>query len=287
MSNKFKKLARKVSAKTGVSHAGAVNQLRREKPHRNTDAHTILDYAESQGIRLTPVQRFLVKLYEGLELDSNGHCHETLSERQYLRYLYNEGRSNTGDQIFCRENVFVLGRRSGKSVLSGLISGYEMQRLIALRESLDVSQSVKVMSISYDKAEAGWLFAQFTASPHMKRLLPLVVSNSVSAMKFKIGGKLAQLSFSTNNSKALRGGCSFALIFNDSAHFTNASETYAACTPTTEALKGRIVTLSSPGYIGEKVHTLYNKSDVLALRIPCYHANPAFTDLSASSLPTG
>src|SRR5690606_34566450 len=97
---------------------------------------SILEYIESEwGLNMTlyPAQRFIVKLYYFLELDDKlpeedylrikvrdvltGSVKYTLTERQYLEYLFNEGRCNIGVQDHeRRELVLAIGRRAGKCV---------------------------------------------------------------------------------------------------------------------------------------------------------------------------
>lgn len=97
---------------------------------------SILDYIESDwGLHMTlyPAQRFLVKLYYFLELDDTlpaeehkriqvrdvltGALRYTFTEKEYLHYLFNEGRCNIGSQDReRRELILAIGRRAGKCV---------------------------------------------------------------------------------------------------------------------------------------------------------------------------
>lgn len=97
---------------------------------------SVLEYIEQPwglAMNLYPAQRFLVKLYYNLELDTkipddpNKRIQVTdmlktkilyeLSERDYLTYLFNEGRCNIGEQDHDRrELVLSIGRRGGKCV---------------------------------------------------------------------------------------------------------------------------------------------------------------------------
>jgi len=98
--------------------------------------HDILSYIEQPwglNMRLYPAQRFIVKLYYNLPLDEDlpkSPHHQiqvkdmfgerilyTFTEREYLSYLYNEGRCNIGEQDHDRrELVLAIGRRAGKCV---------------------------------------------------------------------------------------------------------------------------------------------------------------------------
>jgi intein/homing endonuclease len=90
---------------------------------------SILDYIESNwgvGMRLFPVQRFIVKLYYNLPLDSrdrnivisdmfNQKTVYRFTELEYLKFLYEEGRCNINEQDHDRrELLLAIGRRGGK-----------------------------------------------------------------------------------------------------------------------------------------------------------------------------
>lgn len=96
----------------------------------------ILEYIESEwGLNMTlyPAQRFIVKLYYFLELDDklpeedylrikvrdvlSGETKYTFTEKQYLQYLFDQGRCNIGTQDHeRRELILAVGRRAGKCV---------------------------------------------------------------------------------------------------------------------------------------------------------------------------
>ncbi len=90
---------------------------------------TILEYIESSwglNMRLFPAQRFIVKLYYNIPLEDrnksisisdmfNSKTLFQFTEREYLHYLYEEGRCNIKELDHeRRELVLALGRRSGK-----------------------------------------------------------------------------------------------------------------------------------------------------------------------------
>lgn len=95
---------------------------------------SVLDYIEQPwglAMRLYPAQRFIVKLYYNLPLDEklpddpddrikitdmfNTKTLYEFTERDYLTYLYNEGRCNIKEQDHeRRELVLAIGRRAGK-----------------------------------------------------------------------------------------------------------------------------------------------------------------------------
>lgn len=97
----------------------------------------ILEYIESDwGLSMTlfPVQRAIVKLYYHIELDDTlpeeenrririvdfltGNVKYTLTEKEYLTYLFSEGRCNIGEQDHERRELLLsIGRRAGKCVV--------------------------------------------------------------------------------------------------------------------------------------------------------------------------
>lgn len=100
---------------------------------------SILDYIEQPwglSMKLYPAQRFLVKLFYFLPLDEtlpedsdrriripdmfNTKTLYEFTEREYLTYLYNEGRCNIKEQDHeRRELILAIGRRAGKCCREG------------------------------------------------------------------------------------------------------------------------------------------------------------------------
>jgi hypothetical protein len=106
----------------------------------------ILDFVEGAtglGMTLLPVQRFILKLYYGIELDTSDrriqihdHLQErlrySLTESDYLDYLHGEGRCNTPNQSALPRPGLILaaGRRTGKTTLAELIASYTVIQLL-------------------------------------------------------------------------------------------------------------------------------------------------------------
>ena len=95
---------------------------------------SIIDYIESDwglGMRLFPVQRFIVKLYYHLPLNDrdktiqitdmfNTRVLYRFTEVEYLHFLYSEGRCNLDAQDHeRRELLLAIGRRGGKCCREG------------------------------------------------------------------------------------------------------------------------------------------------------------------------
>ena len=92
----------------------------------------IIEFVEAPwglGMTLFPVQKVILKAHYGLELDDTKKFKisdwrrenwKELTEKEYLKHIYDDGRCNIGDVVpgtERREMVLSIGRRSGKCVL--------------------------------------------------------------------------------------------------------------------------------------------------------------------------
>ena len=99
---------------------------------RKVRIFNVLQYAEASwglDMGLYPVQRFIVKLYYNLPLDDKirdiivtdmfkQRVLYEFTEAEYLKFLYNEGRCNIGEQDHMRRQLILpIGRRSGKCIV--------------------------------------------------------------------------------------------------------------------------------------------------------------------------
>jgi len=236
-------------------------------------------------MRLFPAQRFIVKMYYYLELDDtlpadpNRRIRITdmfgerllyeFTEKEYLHYLYNEGRCNIGEQDHIRrELVLALGRRAGKTALSGIFASYEVYRLLNLGNpqayyGLPNGNRIQIISVATDKDQAGLLFNEVTT--HLAKctyFAPYVVNNTLGWVNFrtpydieKFGPTMRQedgkfvsfngkatirVTFKSCIAKGLRGPGNVVIILDEVAHFQNkgassAEEIYNAITPSTAA----------------------------------------------------
>lgn len=108
----------------------------------------ILEFVEGpRGLNWTllPVQRFILKLHYGMELDAHDarihisdHFQErprySLTEVDYLSYLHGEGRCNVEDQSSLPRPglVLAMGRRTGKSRLAQVIASYTVTQMLQM-----------------------------------------------------------------------------------------------------------------------------------------------------------
>lgn len=243
----------------------------------------ILEYIESDwglGMKLFPVQRFLVKLFYHLPLDDKTknievtdmlktHVRYTFTEHEYLKFLFLEGRCNIGEQDHeRRELILAIGRRAGKTTLSGIFASYEVYRLLNLYHpqgyyGLPPGNRIQIISVATDKDQAGLLFNEVTG--HLARceyFKPYIASNTLSDIKFRtphdidkfgviarfqdgkfqsLNGKATlRVTFKSCVAKGLRGSGNVVIILDEMAHFqvegqSSAKEIYEAIYPSTAA----------------------------------------------------
>ena len=245
--------------------------------------YSILDYIESSwglGMRLYPVQRFIVKLYYHLPLNDrdktiritdmfNTKVAYNFTETEYLKYLFDEGRCNIGEQDHeRRELILAIGRRAGKTTLSGIFASYEVYRLLNLSHpqgyyGLPPGNRIQIVSIATDKDQAGLLFNEVTS--HLSRceyFKTYIANNTLSYIQFRTphdigkygstvrhengkftsfnGKATLRVTFKSCIAKGLRGSGNIVVILDEMAHFkdeggSSAKEIYDAVTPSTAA----------------------------------------------------
>lgn len=235
--------------------------------------------------KLFPGQKFLVKLYYGIELDDflpenprdrivisdpwTGQSRYIFSETEFLEYLYNEGRCNLKEQDHVRrELILSIGRRAGKTTLSGIFASYEVYRLLNLYNpqeyyGLPNGNRIQIISIATDKDQAGLLFNEVTT--HLAKcdyFQPYIASNTQSRVDFRtpydidkfgtsyrnadgkyssLNGKATvRVTFKTCNARGLRGSGNIVIILDEVAHFlekggTSADQVFNAVSPAAAA----------------------------------------------------
>lgn len=255
---------------------------------------SILDYIEQPwglAMRLYPAQRFLVKLYYFLELDDgpptiavtdmfNTKVLYRFNERDYLRYLYDEGRCNIREQDHERRDlVLPIGRRAGKTTLSAIFASYEVYRLLNLQHpqayyGLPSGNRIQIISVATDKDQAGLLYNDVTT--HLAKcdyFRPYIANNTLSYVQFRTpydidrygpcarhqdgqfvsfnGKATLKLTFKSCIAKGLRGSGNVVVILDEMAHFmdkgnSSAKEIYDAVTPSTAAFSPKDVSTGMP-----------------------------------------
>lgn len=249
----------------------------------------ILDYIEQPwglNMRLYPAQKFIVKLFYHLPLDDKLPTEERdvikvtdmlnpekirfrLSEKEYLKFLYNEGRCNIAEQDHARRELLLsIGRRGGKTTLSGIFASYEVYRIISMGNpqkyyGLPAGNRIQIVSVATDKDQAGLLFNEVTSHvAKVEYFKPYVANNTQSMVMFRtpfdierygatkkstdgkfvtFNGKASvRVTFKSSVAKGLRGSGNIVVIMDEMAHFidkgsSGAKEIYDAITPSTAA----------------------------------------------------
>jgi hypothetical protein len=230
----------------------------------------VLEYIESSwglGMRLYPVQRFLVKLYYHLPLDNreqnisisdmfNTRTVYRFTEQEYLKFLYQEGRCNIDVQDHeRRELLLAIGRRAGKTTLSSIFASYEIYRLLNLVNpqeyyGLPGGDRIQIISVATDKDQAGILFNGVTT--HLNRceyFKPFIANNTLSYIQFRtpadiekygqtvrhengkfvsfMGKATLRVTFKSCIAKGLRGSGNIVIILDEMAHFKDQGQSSA------------------------------------------------------------
>ena len=139
-----------------------------------------LNFDGKQGRpKLFPAQNIILKAHYGLELDDKIKLpfwkdwrledQWQFTEKEYLKFLYDEGRCNIPEVDHSRrELVLAVGRRSGKTFLAAAISAYETYKLL-LKGSpqryygLPPGNQIGIVSVATDKEQAGILFKEVSS----------------------------------------------------------------------------------------------------------------------------
>lgn len=277
--------AGQVAKRDAIKHAPVVDG---QHVTSADNVFSILEYIEADwGLNMTlyPAQRFIVKLYYHLELDETlpeedylrikirdvltGNTKYTFTEKQYLEYLFNEGRCNIGVQDHeRRELILAIGRRAGKTALSAVFASYEVYRLLNLYNpqayyGLPNGNRIQIISVATDKDQAGILFNEVAG--HLAKcdyFRPYQANNTQSQVNFRtpydidkygavyrengkftsFSGKASvRLTFKGATGKGLRGAGNIVIILDEFAHFidskgtASAADVYKAVTPSAAA----------------------------------------------------
>ena len=229
---------------------------------RTTRIFNVLQYAESPwglGMALFPVQRFIVKLYYNLPLDTKNKTITVTSrfkdkilyqftEAEYLHFLHSEGRCNLKEQDHMRRTLILpIGRRSGKTHLSAVFASYELYRLLSLGNPQDYygipnGNRIQIISVATDKDQASLLYNEVTG--HLAKcefFEPFKANVTQSFVNFRTpydiekygptlrhdNGKFTsttgkasiRVTFKASVSKGLRGSGNIVIILDEMAHF--------------------------------------------------------------------
>jgi len=264
---------------------------------------------------LFPVQRFILKMYYNIPLDSvlpadlqdrirvsrtyrNDKTTE-MTEVEYLQYLYDNGRCNVRVQDFKprRELILVLGRRSGKSMLSSIISAYELYKLIArgfpqTYYGMLQSAEIRVLCVANDKAQAEIVYSEISNHVQFIDYFRSALKRATATfMKFRTQSDAQRFpkdktkatisaTFKSSDSGSIRGRACIACILDEFAFFINNGKSsdeqvYRAINPSLKQFSpkdpknrrrpigpsdGRMISISSPNSKEGLFYKLYELS---------------------------
>jgi hypothetical protein len=234
---------------------------------------SIIEYIEEPwglALRLHPVQRFILKLFYHLELDSrnknivvpdvfNTKVKYRFTETEYLRYKWNEGEVNIPEQDHERRVLILpIGRRAGKTLMSACVASYETFRILHIQDpykhyGLAEGNPFQIVSVATDKEQAGILFksarSHFQQAPffrdyianHTQTFVAFQTARDINEYgKWEETGGQASISvtFKSCVAKGLRGPGNIVIILDEFAHFVNSGrsaskEVWDAITPST------------------------------------------------------
>lgn len=222
------------------------------------------------GLKLFPVQRIIIKAYYGIPLDDTDDYvvisdwrrkkFRRMTEAGYLRMLYEEGRCNIkevkqGDDR--RELILSIGRRSGKTMVSGCIAAYETYKLLMKGcpqkyYGLPDTDRIQIVSVATSLEQAGILFANvsghYRANAFFKHHMandtqtyaafqtPYDVDKYGHWSKNEKANATVRVSFKSCVAKGIRGIGAIVAILDEVAHFqesgqSGAEEVYKAISP--------------------------------------------------------
>ena len=188
-----------------------------------------------------------------------------LTERGYLHFLNDQGRSNIREVIpgiERRELILSIGRRSGKTHISACIAAYETYRTLLKSDpqhyyGLPPGEDIQLISVATDTGQAGILYNKVKGLFNACDYFAAYRANSTQTFaRFQTPKDIGDFGrWDANNgaqasinvtfrsciAKGLRGAGNLVAILDEVAHFTNAGqssaeEIYNAINPSLSAL---------------------------------------------------
>lgn len=270
----------------------------------NSDLLNFIEFIEGESgpkVKLYPVQRFIAKCILGVPMDFREGIVEvkdkyaetvlyTFTEREYLEYLFNEGRINIENWQDLpvdgfNEAVIFAGRRGGKSQLVSAIADYKLYRLLSIRSphehfNLVEGSPIEFTFLAQDSGGANRLYDKFKSdingcpffTPFLRKTpgsknMEFVTEADKDKRDVLPSIKVGAYPCTTN---AVRGPSSYFLALDEFAHFrnekgSNSDEVYEAAAPATMnfsnsktgKLESLILTITSPWKREGKAYDLY------------------------------
>lgn len=250
----------------------------REAAVRGTDETNIIEYVEAPwglNLRLYPVQKIILKAHYGLPLDRN---HKTvvvcdwrktnvryMTEADYLKFLFDEGRSNIREVVpghERREMVLSLGRRSGKTLITSCVIAFETHKLIRKGNphkyyGIAPSNTIQLTAVATTKDQAGLLYGECAGHFAQCELFDAYRAHNTQSFarfqtpsdiekygRFKVADTAQahiQVTFKPCKSSGLRGANNIVIALDELAHFSevgeaSAEDVYGAISPSKSTL---------------------------------------------------
>ena len=261
------------------------------------DVVTFVESPWGLGFKLLPNQRFLLKAYYGLPLNDkdkdidvpdlvNDKILYKFTEKEFLKWLYDEGRCNTDitEGKYFHELVWVAGRRGTKSTCAAIISTYEMYKLIKRGDpskyyGFPPDVPITILNVAPTDEQASIVYSlicsQALNCPYLKNR---IVNNTLRYFNMQTDSdrdnslrrKRASIASISGgcSSNSLRGHNTIVVIMDEFAFFINndgrfsGDSVYRALTPSVADFQrdGRIVTISSPWRKDGKFYERYQQS---------------------------
>jgi len=187
-----------------------------------------------------------------------------MSEADYLRMLYAEGRANIEEVVDGeerREMVLSIGRRSGKTQIASFVAAYETYKLIMKGNpqayfGLPTGEPIGIISVATDKVQAGILYSKVSGYyKDCSYFNPYTANNTMSYARFQTpedikrygrysdndsANATVHITFRPCRAKGLRGPGNLVVILDELAHFQDSGQSsaklvYDAVTPSISA----------------------------------------------------
>jgi hypothetical protein len=269
----------------------------RDEKDESVDIITFCESSWGLNIKLWPSQKWLLKMFYGVELsDKKEECliggrpykgipvydqflvdlRYEFSEREFLHFLYEEGRCSVKEQSNgFRELLLAIGRRGSKSAMTSIITAYELYKLLNKYSPhnhynlLDVGK-ISMSLIATNVKTAGDMYSQIRQYISRCKFFEKFISkDTADVMEFISQADLEKFGPTANGTlemlfraaigKNLRGPANILVVFDEFAHFadegvSSAEDCYDASTPSTATFKdpitlrpeGKVIMLSSP-----------------------------------------
>ena len=254
-------------------------------------------------------QRVIVKCYYNIPLDDkeksinitdkfNTKILYRMTEIEYIKYLYDQGRCNIKDQDGNdrRELILAIGRRSGKTVLAAIFAAYELYKLIRRGfpqgyYGLPQGNEMVVLCVASDKDQAALVYNELSGFIEQVDYFKSTRANFTQTyIKFRTnhdrkifgnsGKSTIRTTFKSSIAKGLRGRGVICVILDEFAHFvddgvTSAEKVYKAIVPSIGSFSpkdpknrhiplgpsdGRVISISSPDTREGFFYRLYQMS---------------------------